>query len=579
MRYDLTTIKNRFAVLRNGPAEKPLLFLCVIGSVYIVAFTIFAVIPFFLPDTNRAYFPPYIALPQGDFELSNYYFLYAFLSFNTLAVFGLFLAGLKVIGKQPGAIESDRLFLFGRRLHIDRTAGCIFIFAVIFHALMLAVPTLLSTDIFDYIRHGRIFAIYGENPIVVPATYFPQDPFYDLGGWVGTGSVYGPLHVYLTGLLALISGDSVSVNFIVFKTFFVCVSVVNMILIWGIAARLKPGLERKALLFYGWNPFVLILVVANAHNDLLMLMLVLAGFLLYLRSRILLGALAITLAVLVKFIALPILFLYIALVVRNRKDLVEKASVVFASLAIAISVTILSYLPLWAGKDTFRYMASVGQKANNTLPGLIRDAAVGHLHLSLSHTIVQFLMVAFLTVYLIWHMFNIRSFAELVSASAGVAFLTPLALFWFQPWYLILGLGIIALRPWRLLYFASIASSLSMMFFDSFWWHTPVSIEIQKPMRVFVVFGPPVILLLYLKAKEVLPAGWKKVNLWTLQDSPATGYGNSVAATASKIWMALEILALFTAAAVAMAVVIATSPVLRSFADLVIVKLQLLMNI
>ena len=52
--------------------------------------------------------------------------------------------------------------------------------------------------IFDYIRHGRIFAVYGENPLTVPATYFPGDPFFGVGGWVGTGAGVG---------LATVPGD------------------------------------------------------------------------------------------------------------------------------------------------------------------------------------------------------------------------------------------------------------------------------------------------------------------------------------------------------------------------------------
>ena len=66
---------------------------------------------------------------------------------------------------------------------------------------------------------------------------------------------------------------------------------------------------------------MLTLVVANAHNDILMLTLVLAGLLCYLDRRYLLGVLCVTLATLVKFIALPILLVYIALVVRKQQGL------------------------------------------------------------------------------------------------------------------------------------------------------------------------------------------------------------------------------------------------------------------
>ncbi|MEK6536769.1 MAG: hypothetical protein AABZ63_04720, partial [Actinomycetota bacterium] len=224
---------------------------------------------------------------------------------------------------------------------------------------------------------------------MVPATYFPQDPFFSLGGWVGTGSVYGSLHIYVTALLARIAGDGVAANLLLFRGFFISLNLVNLVLIWKIASRIKPGLERKALVFYGWNPFILTLVVANAHNDILMLALVLAGLLCYLDKRYLIGVFCFTLATLVKFVTLPMLLVYVALVIRKQHGRGKQIAVAASSLALAMVVTTLSYLPLWVGGDTFLYLFTIGQKTNNTISALIRYTAAGHLQLSVSNIIVQ----------------------------------------------------------------------------------------------------------------------------------------------------------------------------------------------
>ena len=346
--------------------------LATVGAVSVLAYFLFAIMPFFLPGTDDTHFPPYLALPQGGFDLSRYYLLYIFICLNALMLFGLYLLALKAVGAHVHE-EDENFSRPGPKK--DRVTYCIFGFAVAFHVIMFFTPFLLSTDLFDYIRHGRILTVYGENPLVIPATYFPDDPFFRLGGWVGTGSVYGPLHVYLTAALARLAGNGIIANFLLFKGFFISVNLVNLALIWKIAARLKPGLEKKALLFYGWNPFVLTFVVANAHNDIIMLALVLAGILCYLDCRYLVGALCLTLATLVKFITLPILIVYVALVIRKQPGLRKKLGIGAGSFAIAGVVTVVSYLPLWAGRETFNYLTNVGQKTNCTMASTVGSRA------------------------------------------------------------------------------------------------------------------------------------------------------------------------------------------------------------
>lgn len=565
--------------LWTGVHRKPLPVIVAAGCVSLLAYAIFVVLPFFIPNTDRGHFPPYLALPETGFELSNYYLLYAFISLNALAMFGLYLLALRAAGAGMDETAPEAKSAEPAR----RLIRIVLAFSVLFHLMMFVAPSLLSTDLFDYIRHGRILAVYGENPLVVPATYFPQDPFFSVGGWVATGSVYGSFHVYVMALLSRIAGDGFAANFFLFKGFFIGLDILNLWLIRKIAARIKPGMEMKALLFYGWNPFILTLVVAGAHNDILMLALVLAGFLLYLDRRVRLGALCLALATLVKFIALPILLVYTGMAIRQKSGLVNRLKAGMGTLGIAMVIFFLSYLPLWAGRETFSYLATVGQKTNFTISALVRDAAAGHIQLSLSNTIVQFSLGAMLAAYLVWHIWGARDTNGLLSASAGLAFLTPLALFWFQPWYLTLALGLVALRPRGLMFLASLAFSFSVMFFDSFWWHAPVSMDIQKPLRVMVVFGPPVALLLIVKGRELLPALWKRVLAWALEQTADAGpsAGESLAAREgivdpSPVRLAVEVSILVGAAALPMVAVISTSSQLRYLVELMFLKIQLL---
>jgi len=609
MRYP-KIVQQKSRDLWRASAANPLPALLVAGSISLLAYLLFALFAFFIPNTDASHFPPYLALPEGGFELSNYYLLYTAICINALMLFGFYLFALRAVGAgskedvadgdDPGAADdgtAEPESAARPGIWSNRTNRIIFGFSVLFHLLMFLTPYLLSTDVFDYIRHGRIFAIYGENPLLVPATYFPQDPFFSMGGWVGTGAVYGSLHVYVTGALARLAGDGIGANLLLFKGFFIGLDLLNLVLIWKIAAMMKPGLERKSLVFYGWNPFLLTLVVANAHNDILMLTLVLGGLLCFLYRRYFVGLMLVMMATLVKFIALPVLLVYAALVIRRQQGLVRRLVYAGVSLALAVTLTVVSYLPLWAGRDTFLYLTTVGQKTNFTISALIRDTAAGHLELSLSNMIAQGLLAAILVGYLIWHLIGVKRFSGLISAAAGLSLLTPLALFWFQPWYLTMGLGLVALRPWRYMYVVALAFSFSVMFFDSFWWHAPVSMDIQKPLRVLIVFGPPLLLLFILKARDSAPGAWKKLLAWALSDTSA-GPANGEASTDSAVFggtaavradgrhitdpslarLIVEIGVLVVAAAMPIVLVISVSPTLRSFISLVGVKLKLLVN-
>lgn len=557
--------------------KTPAAIIIALGSLSTLAYILSTLPAFFFPGSDFSYFPPYLALPGKRTEVAYIYFvLYIIVGLTALLLFTLYLLAIRPAGRAGRALMAA-----GGRWRTDGTTRVSVGFIVFFHLIMLLIPTVLSTDIFDYIRHGRIFAVYGENPLTVPATFFSQDPFFTMGGWVGTGSVYGPLHVYISGALALISGDSVGANFFIFKAFYIAMNLVNVGLIWKITARVSPGNQLRAAVLYGFNPFILVLVAANAHNDILMVTLVLAGIYSYMKQRQLVGVLLLTLATLVKFVTLPILLVYAALIIRQESGRRRRLVMALAAAAIAGGMTVVSYLPLWEGTQTFNYLTTVGSKTNFTLPGLVRDVAAGHIRLSFSHSIVQMALGATLALYLLWHLKKVRDLDGLLTAAAGLALLTPLTLYWFQPWYLTMVLALVAIRATPVMLKTALFFSFTVLFFDSFWWNIPLSLESQKPIRALAVFGLPLALLAILKAREVLPGYAVRLMDWSQIESGRGRRAVPAVAVAepSNRALVLSTLAITAAAAVPMAMVIASSPQLRSVAELVAIKLRLLTSL
>jgi len=405
------------------------------GLASLLAYALFCLLALFVPGADRSWFPPYIALPVSAEDSSGLLVVGVLVLACALSLFFLFFYSL----------GRTRVTLPPSDGHQDSAARTALLFAAAFNILMIAFPTLLSTDLFDYVRHGRIFAVYGENPMTVPAIYFQHDPFFNLGGWVSTGSVYGPLHAYVSGGLALLSGDGVGASFFVFKTFYIAVNLVNLLLVGRIADRLSPGSRTRAIVFYGWNPFIVIMVAANGHNDILMLAFVLAAVLCYLDRRLMLGVLCLTLATLVKFITLPLLVLYVALMLRQEQGLLRKVRAALLAAGIAVATTLVSYIPFWEGRDTFDYLTRVGNKTGFTIAslasGFVRDA----LGMPRGATVV--LLALPLVAYIAWKMLKVRDLDDYIYAAAVISVFVPLIMFWFQPWYIVLALGLVALRP------------------------------------------------------------------------------------------------------------------------------------
>lgn len=541
------------------------------GLLSLLAYSLFCLLPLFIPGADRSFFPPYVALPVSVEDTSGLLLIGCLVLVSALSLYVLFLyslvrtRGVASLPSGPGATET------GDAARIARLA---FVFAVAFHLVMVAFPTLLSTDLFDYVRHGRIFVFHGENPLTTPAIFFQHDPFFNLGGWVSTGSVYGPLHVYVSGGLALISGDRVGAAFIIFKSFYIAINVVNLLLIWKIAARLNPGSQTRAIIFFGWNPFVVILVAANGHNDILMLAFVLAAVLCYLDRRFMLGVLCLTLATLVKFVTLPLLLLYVALILRSRAGFQRKATTALAAAGIATATTLASYIPFWEGWSTFDYLTGVGNKTGFTIASLLSGFVRGVLGMPRGATII--LLALPLGAYVGWKMLKIRDIREYIYASAVIAAFFPLVMFWFQPWYILLALGLVALRPRGPLFAMMLAFSVSVIFYDNFWWQSPIRMDIQGLLRVMVVFGPPLAVFIYLKLRDGAPAAWNRLVTWSLEEPDAPSGGKAASAQLAPARMALEAAALVVAAAVPLAVVVASSSQLRSLIDLILVKFRLL---
>jgi hypothetical protein len=138
------------------------------------------------------------------------------------------------------------------------------------HAIVLAGPILLSTDVFSYIAYARMGVEHGINPYLHGPIAISNDPIYRFVGpdWKHVATAYGPLYTLLSYPLAPLGVKGALWGM---KLVALAASIGTLVLTWR-CARARAIDPVLAILAVGANPLYLIYGLGGAHNDLIMLL-------------------------------------------------------------------------------------------------------------------------------------------------------------------------------------------------------------------------------------------------------------------------------------------------------------------
>lgn len=187
--------------------------------------------------------------------------------------------------------------------------------------LFVCVIPYMSSDVYSYIANGWTASHYGENPYYVPTgeitarTGFLDEMHRKVANcWRTEPAIYGPLWTIIcTGLSALSFGN-INVALLIYKLANAIVHILNCILIYKITRN------KSLVALYGLNPFILFEGIANAHNDIyLILFILLAIFFLVKRKNLGIAVAFLAMATAIKYLAillLPFIIIYYA----QKKD-------------------------------------------------------------------------------------------------------------------------------------------------------------------------------------------------------------------------------------------------------------------
>jgi hypothetical protein len=217
-----------------------------------------------------------------------------------------------------------------------------------------------SLDIFDYTFRGRMLVEYGASPLATAPSAYWTKPFYPYITWRGQVDTYGPVWEYASGLVAWVvspllgRGDSQIAYIVGYRLLAIVLAGLSGLLIALMVGRSGPTYVPAALLAWLWNPLLLIATAVGAHNDIVMILAVLAALLLFQRRHWVAGLLALALAAHVKLtvlLILPVLALWLVRRCGWRRALRDGA----IALALSLPLSWLLYVPL-GGWITLRRM-------------------------------------------------------------------------------------------------------------------------------------------------------------------------------------------------------------------------------
>lgn len=173
-------------------------------------------------------------------------------------------------------------------------------FAMLFRATLLFSEPSLSEDIYRYQWDGKLL-----NEGVNPYQYVPgeaeladlRNDQYQVINHKEIGTPYGPLSIMVFAITNSINSSVyfMKVPFILFD----CLVIFLIIKMLSIA-----GVSKYNVIFYAWNPLVLVEVAGSGHNDSLGVLLLLGALYFIQRGNYLSSAIGFALALMTKYVAL-----------------------------------------------------------------------------------------------------------------------------------------------------------------------------------------------------------------------------------------------------------------------------------
>jgi Glycosyltransferase family 87 len=310
-------------------------------------------------------------------------------------------------------------------------------------ALFALAGPLLSLDVFSYITYARLGAEHGLNPYESTPADLPADPAASrVDDWRFSVSVYGPGFTLASYPLGLV-GVSAALWSLKALTALAVLALAWLTARIAAARGVNPA---GAAAFVALNPLVLVHVVGGAHNDALMMLLVMAGVCAVLAGRAGAGGASLVAGAAVKFsgtFAAPFAFVGSARRMRLLAGAAAAAVMIGAATLAAFGSEAAEAFGLAGGNQSLTSYWSVPSTVAR-ITGIDVDP-------------IRFAFLAGYAALAVWLLAWTARGGDWVRAAGWAAFGLLVATAWLVPWYVIWVLPLAAVARDRALWGAALA--------------------------------------------------------------------------------------------------------------------------
>jgi len=223
------------------------------------------------------------------------------------------------------------------------------LFVIFLLFLFLFLPIFLSFDAISYYHQGWVAAYQKANPYFTTPGGFPDPPgkYLPYETNLYALSPYGPLWVLIEGFIYRMSNGSLWLGVFLFKVLSTVASLILTFFVARVARALNPKYEIASMIFLGAHPLLLVEGPGMAHIDVMTLAVITLGIYLqwHYRSKVWIGALFLTAAVLLKGYAVPCLFVFFWWVVRNGEPVKSRSLRIVQAVIPAAALFAIASIP------------------------------------------------------------------------------------------------------------------------------------------------------------------------------------------------------------------------------------------
>lgn len=365
----------------------------------------------------------------------------------------------------------------------------IILFPLIFAAIMIWMQPVTTTDLYGYVARGYLFAHLHQNPMTTVATQLPGGASVDR-----PAAPYGPLWLLITWVVSQLTGENLLLNMLLYKAIGFAAMGAALWLVDLLARQLYPERRLRIYVLFGWSPLLLFESIGNGHNDIVMVVCVLAAFALMLRGWARTSFALLVIGALIKYFSAVFVALWLVYELRHRiqtsatkrqraraptlvahetaaeaesaspsialsrwlRELLyslrevdrRKATLLLAQVSLIGAVlVVLCYAPFWRGLETFKGLGTQLQPLyyNGSLVGFftapLRLFVPTNEYSALDKTVrlvfyTLFAVYTYLQVQRLWFLGAACTMRDIITAAAKITFAALILItFWYQPWY------------------------------------------------------------------------------------------------------------------------------------------------